>query len=132
MSARDTDAACKALTAKMNLGFALGDMLTWAQNNPAFEGLTPLQCVDHLHDEHDELGDATARLTSARFQGLPGSERLLAHVVEEACDAASVALHTALRAGASIEDLARELRRKLEVNKKRKWGPDGRHIEETS
>lgn len=107
------------------LGYAIGDMLRWAESNPAFTNLTPEQCCDHAESEVSELHIALYRSANR-----PACEKRRAAVTEEACDLASVALHTALRAGATIDDLTRELQRKLEVNKARTCGPDGRHVKE--
>lgn len=103
--------------------------------NPAFQNLTPSTCADHARDEADELVVACDDLreydASAQVRALDpsGYEECKHEVLEEACDTMCVAMHTALRAGFSVADVARELTRKLEVNQVRNWGSDGRHLE---
>ena len=82
--------------------FLITDYLAWAET--AFPEATPISCALHLRKEVQELVD------ELEANG-PG-------VDEEICDCLMLILHAAFRANT---DLNAELKRKLEINKNRKW-----------
>jgi len=83
------------------------DYLAWAEN--AFPESTALSCARHLEKEVKEL------LYELEF---PFAKTDKAKVDEEICDCLMLILHAAYRAKT---DLNKELRRKLEINRTRKW-----------
>lgn len=87
--------------------FLITDYLAWGEET--FPESTPLSCARHLEKEVKEL------LYELEF---PFAKADKAKIDEEICDCLMLILHAAYRANT---DLNVELRRKLEINKKREW-----------
>lgn len=91
------------------------DTSSWASRNPRLRGQSALEVAEHAKEEAGELADAIAL------------DEPVARVAEETFDTISCAFDALVRAGGALDDLERAARKKLQKNRNRRWGPNGRH-----
>lgn len=75
-----------------------------------FEKVTSISSMSKMQDEVNELWREVAR-----------PDRNRAHIADEIADVMMCALMTAQRSGISYEELEEAFKKKLEINKGRKW-----------
>lgn len=115
----------KPLPNTVGLSAAMRDFMDWGRRQ--FPSATPASCMEHLREEIEELAKELSRRPTPPESEAEHLEYLAwkLRAESEVADVLALTYHFAMVAGINPVE---GLRKKLLVNQRRVWGPNGRHV----